>query len=920
MAEDLEAKKKYLEVTKALRILERQELTDSKEYSKLLEKQKKLLKNIEESTEKSLRKNKQLIGDATKGLRDMAGAISEGFGVFIGFDLGRRMSELFVETSKLNKELHRTLINSGKFGASLAEAKDITMDLRTGFGASAKEAATVVGTLSSKQYIGNLREAANSSYEFARATGMGTQEVAELTTKLQKEGQVGTRATTAIYSDLLKIQQANGLTKEGMTAVTNQIVKNTALLRAFGKSETDIRRMAAQTGQLVSAFEKVGIAATETTALIDKMLNPENIEKNIPLYAALGVSITDAISGNIDENVMASGLKDFGQKLKEMGPIAGKAYADAMGVSYSMAIKAVDAELPAEPEMTPEEKAQETLKQLTENTKAFEEKVSDMVNKIDGVFQKAPQALKLAIIGLFPIVAGLLKRAADDFTEDLAKKMRKTFITSADDFEDIFSKKKLDIGDVLRMNMSDINKYLSSVDLEERDRINGMLDDVFNRMATDSKGIRWFDQQQKELEEMIGSLEKINKEHDAERATLRNALKENIHERDVLLAKKKNGLALTEKEKARLATLNVEIGNARQELERKSKAQKSVNDAIIQERNALERVKNQQEAVLENMRQQERSARRIRDEITSTRYDTGSPDVPKRRTIRDVIKGGASKAGGAIRAGASKISGGIGKLGGLGGIMKALGPIAIIATVIGVIAKFIGNILKENEEFQKFVEQMKKVIFDPIKKAIDQAFKSINLKELGKAIATIASVVGGVLARVLPIIVGAINFIVKIINAIASWFGKEQDDITTNVKSTAENTAKDKPAEIYVDSNATTRIKDVSGATETITSTNPAKTSADTTVSSKEASGSKSSSESSESSSSKREELRSAGTSDAVNEITKLLTDVDGGLAEVIANSIRIAMANVTININNESGTGTVSVPNTMLMGSGGGA
>ena len=69
-------------------------------------------------------------------------------------------------------------------------------------------------------------------------------------------------------------------------------------LRSVGKYVYD-HKLTDKT-KLVSSLEKVGISAQQATQWIERLTDPDNIEKNIGLYAQLGISISDALSGNID--------------------------------------------------------------------------------------------------------------------------------------------------------------------------------------------------------------------------------------------------------------------------------------------------------------------------------------------------------------------------------------------------------------------------------------------------------------------------------------------------------------------------------------------------------------------------------------------------------------------------------------------
>lgn len=454
------------ELTKRINKLER-EISDSKRKSSTYSKQ---VRKETEGTNKAA----VALASAMRGVSDSFRDIGV---IWLGSRILPSLSEMASNLVNTSKELHRNVVNAGMLGSQLSSAKRIVSDLQVGFGATYIDAAKVVGILSQKQYAGNLKEAAVASYQFARATGLGYDEVANLTVGLQKEGQIGSKAMTAMYADLIKIQQSNGLTKNGMTQTINTIQRMSNQMRAFGKTEIEIRRMASSTGKLISSLEKVGVTADWATGFIEKMTNPENIEENIAAYSQLGISISDALSGNFDMSQMQNGLKEFGQKLKQMGPIAGAAYAKSFGISYKEAIKAADMQGATEEQLTPEETAAQTLKELTENTKNIAEKIGDAVNIIIGKFMKlGPIILTLFAVLKKPIMnfiselfSSTVKKA-----EESAKEVGEVYSSENNKFFDDLIKKQDEYYNIQKNNISEVAKKLKNSGKEEENFLSGM--------------------------------------------------------------------------------------------------------------------------------------------------------------------------------------------------------------------------------------------------------------------------------------------------------------------------------------------------------------------------------------------------------------------------------------------------------------
>ena len=408
----------------------------TKEFNKEQEKEGKQTKAntsaIKNATD-ALKDFNNNIGDTTDALKvlylkDMVLA-----GGILG--LGKALIDTAVKILTFNSELHRTVINAGKGAAGVEAYSKTVVNLGKSMGATQEDAQKVVKTLAELQYLGSAKEiesAAEASYGLARAFGISHEEVTQNTVELQKWGQVSAQTTTAMYADLMKVAQANGLTKNGVKAIMKTTTEWSGMLKAFGKTAPmDVQRYNMSLAKTVSALEKVGISAQTSTKLLEDLTDPTQIEANIPAYAALGISITDAISGNIDPEKMGAGLKEFGEKLKQMGPIAGAQYAKAMGVSYKDAIKAASADMAeaSQVDMTPEEKSAEAMKQLTEATKSTTEKIQDIFTKIGAKLRSFGPLVMIVGGTLINFLMKRINKAQEENlknTEENVKKQKKT--------------------------------------------------------------------------------------------------------------------------------------------------------------------------------------------------------------------------------------------------------------------------------------------------------------------------------------------------------------------------------------------------------------------------------------------------------------------------------------------------------------
>ena len=425
-------------------------IDETKKRKKAVDELKKATKEFNKEQEKEgkqTKANTSAIKNATDALKDFNNSMGDTTDALKGLylkdmvlaggilGLGKALIDTATKILTFNSELHRTVINAGKGAVGVEAYSKTVVNLGKSMGATQEDAQKVVKTLAELQYLGSAKEiesAAEASYGLARAFGISHEEVAQNTVELQKWGQVSAQTTTAMYADLMKVAQANGLTKNGVSAIMKTTTEWSGILKAFGKTAPmDVQRYNMSLAKTVSALEKVGISAQASTKLLEDLTDPTQIEANIPAYAALGISITDAISGNIDPEKMGAGLKEFGEKLKQMGPIAGAQYAKAMGVSYKDAIKAASADMAeaSQVDMTPEEKSAEAMKQLTEATKSTTEKIQDVFTKIGAKLRSFGPLVMIVGGTLINFLMKRINKAQEENlknTEENVKKQKKT--------------------------------------------------------------------------------------------------------------------------------------------------------------------------------------------------------------------------------------------------------------------------------------------------------------------------------------------------------------------------------------------------------------------------------------------------------------------------------------------------------------
>ena len=358
-----------------------------KDINKALPKTIKMVKSIEESVG-------NLVGNLANGLS------ATFFGGITGYS-----AHIIKDAIKLDTITHQTAIRMGMGVEGVKTMKGAVNDLQKNFGAAYQEAAELVNELTERHYVDNVAETAASINLMSRATGESASNLVQFSDHLSKAAGMSQKAITATMASMTKAQQAVGLSRAGMTAVVDTVQKAAEKMAAFGKTEAEIKKMATSTVLLASSMEKVGISAGDAAALVEKLTDPDRIEDNIMLYSQLGISMQDALEGNID--ISQDQLKELGQKIADMGPIAGKQLAQSMGMSYTEAVKMSKLEAPevdvGQVEVS-EDGALEALDEMTKKTEGIELSVKRFFNSVEGRIRKLGPVV-IGMIGvLLPVI------------------------------------------------------------------------------------------------------------------------------------------------------------------------------------------------------------------------------------------------------------------------------------------------------------------------------------------------------------------------------------------------------------------------------------------------------------------------------------------------------------------------------------
>lgn len=400
-----------------------------KEINKNLEKQGKIQKDVTAE----YKKQNALI----ENTKELAGEILSNFTklslVFTSGGIIGAVAKIVKDSINLDNVTTKLAARMGKM-VQKAELKGAVNSLQAEVGATYESAVEMVSMLASRRYVDNITEAAKGANLFNRATGVAEGQVANFVTELNKGAHLTTSSINAMLTGMIKVQQSIGLSEEGMYTATIAIQKAAVNMYAFGKSSSDIQKMANQTTALIGAMEKVGVAAGDAAQLIDKLTDPDRIEDNILLYSQLGISMEDAMSGNFDLKNMDGQLKEMAQRIVDMGPIAGSQFAKSMGMSYKQATQMAkmegnEVDQVSEAAQTAEEGALDTMKQLEKQTEGFGEAMQTAFNEIEGRIRQLPE-IALAAGGI--LIATLLtsaKKKIMEFSQDVSSPKQMSVMT-----------------------------------------------------------------------------------------------------------------------------------------------------------------------------------------------------------------------------------------------------------------------------------------------------------------------------------------------------------------------------------------------------------------------------------------------------------------------------------------------------------
>ena len=321
-----------------------------------------------------------------------------------------------IDTStKKSEELANSLKNNVK------RIEDNMISLQTEIGVSTEKAKELTNAFLTKRITENIEQSTKAVAMFQRATNAETDSIMSMYNEMYHGASMSIKNIDNILANMSKVQHTIGLSEEGMNAAIKSAGKLTTQLRGFGATDEQIKSSTVSLTKFVSSMEKVGVSAQVATDFVEKLMDPERIEENIGLYSQLGITMEEALSGNaLNGSTMQEGLKEFSQRIVDMGPIAGSAYAKSFGYSYNQAMKTVKLDGTEDVEEISQEDTMKSLKTMSEEVLGTTGKINKAFNQFKGTILKlGPAALAAAAIILAALKKRISKVLKEGFTEGI---------------------------------------------------------------------------------------------------------------------------------------------------------------------------------------------------------------------------------------------------------------------------------------------------------------------------------------------------------------------------------------------------------------------------------------------------------------------------------------------------------------------
>lgn len=355
------------------------------------------------------------IGKSLKTIAEFAGAATISLG----------LKDMVSSLMKINNEATKSAVILGTkaFGKplkdSIKEIENNMSSLQREIGVSTEKAKELTNAFLTKRITENIEQSTKAVAMFQRATDASTDSIMSMYNEMYHGASMSIKNIDNILANMSKVQHSIGLSEEGMNVAIEYAGKLTTQLRGFGATDEQIKSSTVSLTKFVSSMEKVGVSAKVATDFVEKLMDPERIEENIGLYSQLGITMEEALSGNaLNGDTLQEGLKEFSQRIVDMGPIAGSAYAKSFNYSYNQAMKTVKLDGSEVVEEVSQEDTMKSLKTMSEEVLGTTGKINKAFNQFKGAMLKLGPA---ALAGIAVIIAIVKKRISKALKEGFAE-------------------------------------------------------------------------------------------------------------------------------------------------------------------------------------------------------------------------------------------------------------------------------------------------------------------------------------------------------------------------------------------------------------------------------------------------------------------------------------------------------------------
>ncbi|MHA1738537.1 MAG: hypothetical protein ACTSWD_08115 [Candidatus Heimdallarchaeota archaeon] len=264
----------------------------------------------------------------------------------LGFAGAFNLIDVVRDTFALSQNMTDLSYRMGEAGKTVGQLTGAVNDATIATGASTDKAMGWVTELRNLRVAtSDIGDLTTMGIRFTEVTGGSADATQKLIGNLTTMGGLGSKAIKGIMRDLVGAQRAFGLTGAEVDQINTSIIESTQRLRQMGKSAADVAKFSSGVTKLAGAFSSVGLEAGKAVALIEKLLDPGAIEENAFLFAKLGVSMDDAINGNIDPEKLVGSFQNLGTELKNMSGPAAAQMANALGVPLNQLRQMADMDM-----------------------------------------------------------------------------------------------------------------------------------------------------------------------------------------------------------------------------------------------------------------------------------------------------------------------------------------------------------------------------------------------------------------------------------------------------------------------------------------------------------------------------------------------------------------------------------------------